>query len=256
MASRRPRRSGTTHDLGSWPTPGLPDRRVRVHVPPGVDPSMPRPALYLFDGQNVLDDHGSFAGGWHAHAAADRLVAGKTFIAPIVVAIDHGNASRIDELSAWRMRDMGGHAEPFLEWVTGTLGPELQKRFPLQTGALGAVAGGSSMGGLCAMWAHFRHPEFFGGAIAMSPSFWFGRRALAGWLRDQPTPRFSRVYLDCGVREGGGRMFGTVEEVAQHLASRGYAKRQLMWRPDARGQHSESHWRRRLPKAMRFMFRL
>jgi hypothetical protein len=30
------------------------------------------PTLYLFDGQNVFGDEGSFAGGWHTHAAVDR----------------------------------------------------------------------------------------------------------------------------------------------------------------------------------------
>ena len=66
-------------------------RRVRIHVPPGVERGAP--LLVLFDGQNVFGDEGSYAGGWHADAAADALPS--TVRRPIVVGIDHGGVDRI-----------------------------------------------------------------------------------------------------------------------------------------------------------------
>jgi hypothetical protein len=64
------------------------------------------------------------------------------------------------------------------------------------------------------------------------------------------------VYLDCGAREGGGRMLPLVERMAKKLRGRGYPPEQLMMRADQRGAHNERHWRRRLPLALRFMFRI
>src|SRR5438874_271830 len=100
---------GSFHDLGTFDAPGLvAGRRVRIYEPQGRTAGIPRPVLYLFDGQNVFEDEGSFAGGWHAHLAVDRLVRGKTFIAPIVVAIEHGGPARIDELGPWKTGNKGG----------------------------------------------------------------------------------------------------------------------------------------------------
>lgn len=256
MPPRKPA-PGTLHDLGVHEVPGLSARRVRVYVPTGREPELVRPVLYLFDGQNVLGDEGSFAGGWHAHAAVDRLTLGETTIAPYLVAIDHGGTERIDELAPFRVGDKGGNTNALLDWMVATLIPSLHARFPsMREGAAGAAIGGSSMGGLAALYAHFARPEAFGGALCLSPSFWFGGGEILRWVEKQPHPSISRVYLDCGTREGGGRMLALVERMAGLLDKRGYGENQLMWRPDRRGAHAETHWRRRLPKALRFMFRV
>jgi predicted alpha/beta superfamily hydrolase len=210
--------------------------------------------LYLFDGQNVFSDEGSFAGGWYVHEAADRLVPAARLVAPIVVGIDHGGEKRLDELGPWKQGDKGGRTDELLAWMGGTLMPVVQERFPVMTGPVGTVVGGSSMGGLAAMYAHCARPDLFGGAIVMSPSFWFAKRRIRKFVADSRRPPISRIYLDCGLREGK-QMVEAAREMAVYLKARGYSEDQLMWRPDARGTHSERHWRRRIRKALRFMFR-
>ncbi|HEY4120313.1 MAG TPA: alpha/beta hydrolase-fold protein [Byssovorax sp.] len=245
---------GAFHDLGAFPSAGVAARRVRAYVPRGADVRIARPILYLFDGQNVFGDAGSFAGGWHAHEAADKLTVGKTTVAPVVVAIDHGHEKRIDELGPFRAKQHGGGTDDLLDWMIGVLDPLVRSRFAIVPGAVGAAVGGSSMGGLAALYAHFRNPHTFGGALCLSPSLWFADRAIFRAVASRPRPDVSRVYLDCGGREAGGRMLALAAGMANDLRARGYAERQLMWRPDPRGQHDEAAWRRRLPKALRFMF--
>jgi len=248
--------SGTFHDLGTFDVPGLTaGRRVRAYEPIGRISGVPRPVLYLFDGQNVFDDEGSFAGGWHADEAVDKLIPGRTFIAPIVVAIDHGGEKRIDELGPWKMGNQGGETDKLVTWMTESLMPVVHGQFELIGGPLGAVVGGSSMGGLAAMYAHFARPDAFGGAICMSPAFWFAKKRIVNFVKNKAKPEISRVYVDCGVREGGGNMLPICQEIVENLEGRGYPRSQLMYRPDPRGTHSERAWRRRLPKALRFMFR-
>jgi hypothetical protein len=46
-----------------------------------------------------------------------------------------------------------------------------------------------------------------------------------------------------------------VAAMAAHLAGRDYDDDRLMFRPDAKGAHNEASWRRRLPKALRFLYR-
>jgi predicted alpha/beta superfamily hydrolase len=245
---------GVVTVLGPFEVPGLPvARHVRVYVPRGYASAGPHPVLVLFDGQNVFHDEPSFAGGWHAHDAVERVARGRR-VAPVVVGIDHGGVHRLAELSPFDTEAFAGRADALIEWVAGAVVPALASRLHLARGPQGVVIGGSSMGGLAALYAHFRRPEVFGGALCMSPSLFVGRGRIFDYVAAQPVPWTSRVYLDCGAREGRGRMLVLAVEMARLLERRGYGNDRLMFRPDKRGRHGERDWRRRLPKALRFMF--
>ncbi len=248
-ARRVPR--GSFIDLGVFDG----GRRVRAYAPHGHVHDQPRPTLWLFDGQNVFEDEGSFAGGWYAHEALDRFAVLKKPVAPVIVAVDHGHAQRIHELTPWSDGKQGGGAEQFIGWLVSDLMPLARRSIGLRPEPELTFIGGSSLGGLAAMYAHFKFPQAFGGALVMSPSFWFAQRQIFDFVRTQPEPWRSRIYLDCGAKEGRGMMLKHAQDMAEHLSQRGYGKDRLMWRPDAKGTHAERHWRRRLPKALRFLFR-
>jgi enterochelin esterase-like enzyme len=247
-------RPGQIHLLGPLAVPGHTPRLVRVYLPSTFTKEMPRFALYMFDGQNVFDDRPSFAGGWHLHTAIEKL-ARTNRPAPVVIGIDHGGSARIDELSPFPTATGAGGLDQLLDWTVDSLMPRLAAELPLVAGPVGAVIGGSSMGGLAALYAHFRKPRSFGGALAMSPSLWVANGEIRRWVAARPVPEMSRIYLDCGVREGRGTLLPQVAAIAAHLANRGYDRDRLMFRADPRGAHSEASWRRRLPQALRFFYR-
>ncbi|HEV8577604.1 MAG TPA: alpha/beta hydrolase-fold protein [Thermoanaerobaculia bacterium] len=245
---------GEVHVLGPFAVPDLAPRRIRIYLPRGFAPAQPHFALYLFDGQNIFDDESSFSGGWHVHEIVERLTKTRRPV-PVVIGIDHGGTERLRELSPFAMEDEPGQARTFLDWITGRLMPVLSAELSLIPGPLGAVIGGSSMGGLAALWSHFHYSQSFGGGIVMSPSFWIANQAIFTDIAAQPTPEVSRIYLDGGAREAKGAVVEAVKIMAGHLTERGYDSDRLMWRADARGTHSEASWRRRLPGALRFMYR-
>jgi enterochelin esterase-like enzyme len=251
LASLRP---GEVHVLGPYAVPGLAPRRVRVYLPRDTTPDEPRPLLLMFDGQNLFDDAPSYAGGWRLHAAVEKLAKARR-PAPIVAGIDHGGPARIGELSPFPVRGEPGRLDLLLDWTVGTLLPALADAYPLHPSLTGTIVGGSSMGGLAALYAHFRHPEAFGGALAMSPALWVGEGALFAELAARPNPPVSQIYLDCGAREGRGTARPLAAALADRLAARGYGPDRLLWRCDNRGAHNEASWRRRLPQALRFFYR-
>jgi predicted alpha/beta superfamily hydrolase len=253
--AKRTQPPGVVEDVGVFGIPHVGERRVRLYSPAVKRVDLPRPLLVLFDGQNVFDDAGSYAGGWYAHRAVDRLVPKRVCVAPWVVAIDHGHGRRIDELGPWSGRHGGGLTAHLADWIADRLVLELRGRRPLLHGPGAVVLGGSSMGGLAALWCHFARPDAFGGAIAMSPSLWFANRRVFDDVRARPRPVYSRVYVDCGVGEARGAMEPLARAFALELASRGYHERNLRYVADKRGTHSERAWRRRLPRALEFMFR-
>jgi predicted alpha/beta superfamily hydrolase len=116
-----------------------------------------------------------------------------------------------------------------------------------------AVIGGASMGGLASLAAIARHPRVFRGAMAMSPSVWTVPDAIARELQRAKLPHGARVYVDVGLRESE-KMVREATRAAAIVAAR-LPPEQRMWRPDRRGKHHEAAWKRRLPKALRFLLR-
>lgn len=236
--------------LGPFAVPHLAERRVRIHLPPhGGDG--PPPLLVMFDGQNVFHDEPSFAGGWHLHRTAKKIVTRKRR-EPAVVGIDHGGTERIHELVPWSGGRSQGKLNHLLDWMVGFLMPLLARDFGLAPDIRHRLVGGSSLGGLAAFYAHHRNPETFGGVMAMSPSFWIGGDRMFDMVAATAKPWTSHIYLDAGAHEGG--MMRGAERMAALLAQRGYGADMLRFRRDPRGKHSETDWRRRAPAALRFLF--
>ena len=231
---------------------GFAPRQVQLRIPD--DGATVRPALVVFDGQNTVEHSPAPAGSWELHRAVQGLDLRRS-IAPLVVAIPHDPARRMDELCPWPIDGRGGQGFAFLHTVVEHLLPALRTRFAMPEGPLGTVIGGASWGGLMALVAHHAYPGAFGGALCLSPALWVGEFAAFDFVARHPRPTFSRIYLDCGALEADGRMLPPAAEMAARLAARGYPRRQLWWRPDPRGAHTEADWRRRLPRALRFMFR-
>jgi predicted alpha/beta superfamily hydrolase len=236
--------------LGPFDVPGLQVRRwVRVYVPPNVQPAAP--VLYMFDGQNVFHDAPSYAGGWYLHRAVFRF-AQQNRPAPVVVGIDHGGEQRISELMPFDTAKVTGRANQLLDWLVSALVPRVVTEYGVASGPERVVLGGSSMGGLAALYGHFRHPNVFGGALSMSPAFWFAGARIFEYVSTRPVRPGSRVYLDAGEAEAGSAP--RTRRMADALRARGYDRARLRLVIDKRGNHSEIAWRRRAPAALRFLF--
>lgn len=229
-------------------------RAVRTYLPRRMrGDEKPRPLVVMFDGQNMFDDAPSFAGGWHMDAAVERLARVRR-PAPIVIAVDHGNERRIGELTWTNTR----HGEPKLDalsdWLADTLVPAARAQFHIEEGPGSVVIGGSSMGGLAALYTHLRRPDAFGRVLSMSPSFWVGSGAIFDVAEKTAHPWTSRVYLDAGKREAKGALARDATRMGELLARRGWRQGdELQLRIDPRGTHSERSWRRRVTGALRYV---
>ncbi|MBK8257028.1 MAG: alpha/beta hydrolase [Polyangiaceae bacterium] len=237
--------------LGPFPIPHVGSRHVRLHLPHHVGKGA-APLLVMFDGQNVFDDAPSFAGGWHLHKAV-RKVATKKRLEPAVVGLDHGGVDRIHDLIPWASQRSHGNLNHVIDWMVGFLLPMLAQRYGLNPPIEKRIIGGSSLGGLAALYTHHRNPEAFGGVMAMSPSLWVGGERIFDTIASTSRPWTSRIYLDAGVHEARGSMLKSAARLSSLLASRGYQKDSLRFRADPKGHHSEKDWKRRAPAAIRFL---
>jgi predicted alpha/beta superfamily hydrolase len=242
------------YKLGPFEIPGIEgERYVRVYLPTEKPGPSPAPVLYMFDGQNIFHDDPSHAGGWYLHHAVKEL-ARRGESAPVIVGIDHGGATRCDELSPFPTRDSRGDADYLLTWLTEELCPRILKEFGVRSDAAGAAVGGSSLGGLAALYAHFRYPEVFGAALCMSPALCFAGGRLFDYIASRPVPWTSRLYIDAGAREDNGAVLADADRLVKSMRARGYNDETLCFCSDRDGSHGERDWRKRAPRALSFLF--
>lgn len=249
---------GRLHRTKAFAIPGIEGTRpLTVYFPPGYDqePERRYPVAYMFDGQNLFEDEGAYSGGWHLHRTLDARAA-RGLTVPIVVGIHHGGDRRMEELSPWPVEpEKAANGDALLDWVVGPLAKMVGEDLRVLEGAQHTMVGGSSLGGMLALYAYFRHNAVFGRALCMSPSLWVEEGAIFQYVAKARAGGDPRLYLDCGGKEAEGIVIKHAEWMAELLERKGFVSGyHMMWRPDPRGGHNERAWRRRLPRALKFLY--
>ena len=228
------------------------DRTVRVYLPRGYTncEGCRYPVVYFMDGQNVFDAATSYAGEWGADETLDDLLAMHD-LAVIAVAVDHGDAERVQELSVWENpQHAPAKGEAFLADLVGAVKPAIDARYRTRPNAASTTIIGSSMGALMAHAALLRHPEAFGAAILLSPSYWFSPMVEAETAA-MPLQPGQRVYLYAGGAESETMV---PKARAMFRALRVVRDVDKVFVEIPEGQHNEAAWRAVLPSALCFRF--
>lgn len=251
------RAKGRLVRAGPFEWTGLPEPpTLTLHLPAGYDASnRTYPLAIFFDGQNMFDDEGSYRGGWQLHRQLDWRAC-RGLPVPIAVAIHTGGWSRGAILSPWSQDGAPALGDRMLDWITRWLVPTLREELRVDPGPEGVLLGGSSLGGLLALYGFFRHPEHVGRVIAMSPSIAMAGGRLAGFVAESSRTG-GAIYLDAGGRECDcTSILRDTRELSELLTHKGFRMGDdLLFVPDADGAHDEQSWKRRLPGALQFALR-
>ena len=182
--------------------PGGRALRFRVMLPPSYDeqPALRYPVMYVQDGQSVWSDSRDPFGNWGLDQVLDDLWELGAMQEVLVVSIETA-VERLQLLGPVRdPRYGGGGGAAHLDAIVDRLKPHIDERFRSRPERGATTLMGSSMGGLFSFYAAWERPEVFGGAICLSPSFWWSDRFLvrrvSGGVCPMPRPR---LYLDSGA---------------------------------------------------------
>jgi predicted alpha/beta superfamily hydrolase len=239
-------------------------RFVRVWTPPnyGDPPGTRYPVLYLNDGQNLFEASTAFGGvHWQVGETASRLIAEKKIPPIIIVGIDNAGKNRIREYLPWRSPDVKvfvvkGKLYP--NFLRHEVMPLVESRYALLSGPENTALGGSSLGGLIALYTQLVAPGVFGKLLIESPSLGIAnRKIIAECRRFRSWPE--RMYLGMGTRELGDaakdeKIVNEVRELAELMRGAGLDERRLRVNIEEGAPHSESSWARRLPEALEFLY--
>ncbi|MGB1288536.1 MAG: alpha/beta hydrolase [Aggregatilineales bacterium] len=242
------------------------NRHILVWLPPSYYQSDKRyPVLYMQDGDNLFDDHSSYAGEWHVDETLTQLAADD--IEAIVVGIPNMGSQRFTEYNPFVGR-RPGKGITYLHFIIETLKPLIDRDFRTLPDAPDTGLVGSSMGGLISLYGFLKYPLVFGLCGALSPVFWIQGDVLLQTLMERPLPEYGRVYLDIGTQEGGG--YGRakskrgndmnaayvrgVRRLRDGFHHRDYAEK-THYVEDEGAMHNEAAWSKRLPAALRFLLK-
>ena len=245
------------------------ERTIRVLLPPGYGDTANEdrryPVLYMLDGQNVFDACLSDVSHheWSVDETVQQLIAEKKIPALIVVGIDHAGKDRAREYLPYK--DFVGNAEMdepagryFPDFMTREVMPLVDSHYRTLPGRPNTGIGGSSYGGVAALYALLARPNTFGYGLVESPVMWIGMGQL---VRDT-SPLVAlpvRVFVAIGGKETpdpviSEKMIGLIRQVETNFHAAGYDDSNFRFVVDPDAVHTEAAWEKRLPGALAFLF--
>ena len=229
-------------------------RDLVVALPPSYPEGEARyPTVYVQDGQNLFDPHTSHAGDWGLPARLAEVA--EEGLEVIVVGIPNQGAERVYEYGPFLDRShRSGGGERYAAFLAHTVKPLVDRTLRTRPAADETVVAGSSLGGLVSLYTFFRFRESFGAAGVLSPSLWFGNRAMLAWVRRWAglVPR-GRIHLDVGTAEGKD-VVADARAMRDILLEAGYGLAgDLEYVEEPDGAHEEAAWGRRFAAALPFL---
>ncbi len=234
------------------------DRTLVVYVPPGYEQSGERrfPVLYMQDGQNLFDGRTSYAGvEWQMDEAAERLIEAGQIKGVIIVGI-YNTPDRTPEFTP----PPAGRANLYGRFIVEEVKPFVDAQYRTMSDRANTSIGGSSMGGLAALWVAKEHPGAFAQVALLTPFLRVEGKPLTdllasdtAWLKDR------RVWLDMGPSPkkyypgddpvGDARAFATVLGSAGLKPDTDYKFVEVEG-----GEHTESSWQARVDEVLMFLY--
>jgi enterochelin esterase-like enzyme len=233
------------------------DRDVLVYMPPGYDPERSYPILYMQDGQKLFGYSGlhrssEAASTWRADEAADEAISDSESEPLLIVGVAASEQRRMPEYTPtvdWKMG--GGEAGKYGRLLVEELLPFVATQYQVKAGAANTGLGGSSLGGLAALYLGLKYPDVFGKLAVLSPSVWWNHRAILALVGEasQHLASRPRIWLDVGEGEGTRAVADT-----DLLASRLRAVADLKYQRVPGGTHDEGSWARRVRPMLGYLF--
>lgn len=276
------RMAGYFHTYDALDVGGSAAHKVHVMLPRLYDPCHAGySVIYMNDGGGVFWNN-EFGKSWNVPDVLQSLYQEGSIPEVIVVAIEPN-----DRNSEYSHTQMGPdqtccQVGVYTNYVADKVKGFIDTHYKTNKAREATVIVGSSRGGLASFYMATRRPDVFGKSICMSSSFWagldpvFGGTYPGGPLSSVPLVTEvsdllgnldlrPRLWIDWGLIRTGGFHNEVIEDAATVRgkemvglleSSYGYTEgSQLFWVEDPVGEHDETSWGRRLPDALRAVFK-
>ncbi len=192
---------------------------------------------------------------WHLGEMADMLIAEGRVQPLIIVGVYHTGPGRLLEYTPVKdPRLGGGRGKAYGRLLVEELKPFIDAHYRTQPEREHTGLGGSSLGGLSTMYLGLRHAEVFGLLAVLSPSVWWGQRAILRFVpKAKPRPD-TRIWLDMGTAESRNGL-ADARKLRNALVKAGWREDvDLAYSEPAGATHSEDAWASRVGDVLQFLY--
>lgn len=236
------------------------NRMIHMYIPDDyMDSGKVYPVLYMFDGQNLfLDDDATFHHSWHLIEAVeqknlDLIIVGQE--------CSHIGNNRLNEYGPYPFADFDvkeafeGLGYLTMDFFINELKPHIDKNYPTNPSRECTWIGGSSCGGLMALYAQLVHSDIYSKSLVISPFVapvedYLYIESYYSHFYDE-----SAIYMSWGALEDGKHEFVNETKICTRIVSLLQNKGvhfHLNVKPY--GHHSEIDWSKECNEFLEFLF--
>lgn len=242
-------------------TPKNQMRTLHIYLPDDYNESNERyPVMYFFDGHNLFRDEDATYGtcwGFETFLSTWRKKL-------IIVGIEctHVGNERLGEYSPYSFgNDYWGHVTALgketMDWIVDEIKPMIDSKYRTWPFRECTAIGGSSMGGLMALYAGIRYNTWFSKLICVSSALGFSYNDVIHDVETCSIDPDTRFFMSWGSEEAGG---GNYQE--SEMTRRNHAVAQVLKHHHAMvsmylqvgGHHCEADWAKQVPMFMDYMW--
>ena len=235
---------------------------IHMYLPDDYISSQNRyPVLYMFDGHNLFFDEDATDGrSWRL---LNHLYQLPQEIMVVGLECTHEGNERLSEYAPYPFYDpeydgaFPGKGRQTMDFIVQTLKPYIDTHFPTRPERSKTWIGGSSCGGLMAIYALYAYSHVFSKAAALSPYVLPSQSSLLYHSARARVKLPGSLYLSWGAREGNtGHEFIQETRVLTTLANILLKKGiKLQFDVQPEGEHCEAQWEALADTFLRFLIK-
>ncbi len=247
-------------------TPKSKDRPLHIWLPEGWEASGKRyPVLYFFDGHNLFfDSDATYGKSW---GFREFLEDWDLELILVGMECGHEGNERLSEYLPYPadpgfFQQFAPMGEETLRWILEVVKPMIDGTYPTLPDRNHTGIGGSSMGGLMALYAGVRHNDVFSRAACVSSAIGFCMEPLMADINACAPQKPSRFFLSWGTREARKRFVHRADRssptyrrnraVSDALKAK---KAAVRLHCQVGGGHCEADWEKQIPEFMNWLWK-
>lgn len=232
-------------------TPLNEQRRLHIYLPDHLPANRKVPVLYMFDGHNLFEDEeATYGKSW---GLRDYLESTGLPLCVVGLECNHRGNLRLWEFSPYDFSDpewgeVHGQGEILMDWMSGELKVWVDQHLPVLSDRRYTFIGGSSMGGLMALFAGSCYSSVYSRAACLSP---YLTRVMEPLCQDLQTAWIhpdTELYISWGGMETDSQQSlaqVTADNLSVARILQPHAKVDLVCFPE--GTHCEACWEDETP---------
>jgi predicted alpha/beta superfamily hydrolase len=240
-------------------------RPLHIWLPDDYDRTDDRyPVLYFFEGHNLfLDEDATYGKSW---GMKEFLEGWSKPMIVVGIECGHDGYERLSEYMPYPSEGWFGQFEPCgeitMDWIVGEIKPMIDREYRTIPFRECTAIGGSSMGGIMALYAAIHYNNWFSKAACVSSAMGFCMKPLMADIKANPVSPDTRIFLSWGTHEAYGlekkdredrssRTYQWNKQTSDAILARGGRTRMYC---QVGGGHCEADWEKLLPTMLPWLW--